>query len=132
MLEYSNPFLLHPHETAVQLYQVTFLHPLEHKASMNLLQPVWSWASQLSSCQISPVNFLFSSTVLLRVPSGLPLFLFPGGAHFRTTWGSLLLQMRRTCPSHLHLLRFTDDVVDISAFSYLNIGDSLLLVYCKN
>ena len=74
---------------------------------MNLLQSLRSWASQLSSWQVFPVNFLFSSTVLLHVPSGLPVFHFPGGVHFRTTWGSLLLLIRRTCPSHRHLLPFT-------------------------
>ena len=43
--------------------------------------------SELSSCQVFPVIFLSSSAVLLHVPSGLPLFLSPGGVHFSATWG---------------------------------------------
>ena len=42
---------------AVSIQLLTFSLRLEHKASMNLLQPLRSWAIKLSSCQVFPVNF---------------------------------------------------------------------------
>ena len=58
-----------------------YLHLLLLLVQNNLLNPVrseWSIRRQrvlgkLSSCPVFPVNFLSSSTVLLHVPSGLPL-----------------------------------------------------------
>ena len=41
------------------------------------------------------------------VSRGLPLFLFPGGVHFRAACGKLFLSTRRTWPSHLHLFCLT-------------------------
>ena len=66
------------------------------------------------SCQIPLLP-----TVILHVPSGLPLFLFPGGVHFRATWGRIILLMRVTffgydkpsAPSSFHLAA---DIVDVS------------------
>ena len=65
-------------------------YPLEHKAPTNL-QSARSWVSQLSSIQVFPAIFIFSSTVLLRVPSGQSLFL--GGVHFRAACRWLFLPM---------------------------------------
>ena len=102
---------------------------LEHKASMNLIQPVRYLASQLSSCQGFPVNFLFSSTVLLHVPIERSVLIFfsrvkptleqPGDsslAHAENV-------SQPSAPSSLHLY---DDVIDVSSVSHPNI--TLLLV----
>ena len=79
--------------------------PLEHKAPTNLLQPTRSWTSQPCLIRVFPAAFISSSTVLLQVPSGQPLF--PGGVHLRAARGRLLLSVQRTWPSHRHRPCFT-------------------------
>ena len=79
----------------------------EHKAPTSRLQAVRSWASQRSSLQVLPAAFISSSMVLLQVPSGLPLFRFPGGAQDSASRGCRPFFMRRTWPSHVQRLLFT-------------------------
>ena len=79
---------------------------LEHKASMNLIQSVRYLASQLSSCQVFPANVLSStSTVFLHVSIVRSVLIF--FSRVKHTLGQHGGITRRTCPSHLHLLRFT-------------------------
>ena len=74
--------------------------------------------------------------LLLGSPSpcaGRPASRFPGGVHFRATWDSLLLLMQRTCPSHLHLTRFTS-LTMLLMLVHLAISTlvTLLPAYLKN
>ena len=83
----------------------------EHKAPTRFFQPVLSWASHRSSFQVFPASFISSSTVLLHVPRGLPLFLFPGGAQLKASRGCRIFFIRRTWPSHVQRLRLTSNTM---------------------
>ena len=100
--------------------------PLEHKAPTNPLQPSRSWASHSSSFQVFPISFISFSTDLLQVPRGLPLFLFPGGAHLSATFGNLPFFILSMC--HLHLLRFTSSTMLLIPVLLLT---SLLVTCCS-
>ena len=84
---------------------------MEHKAPTNLLQPSLSWASQLISFHVLPSVAISSSNVLCQVPSGLPLCLFPGGAHRSALWGCLLLFILRTRLNQLQRLCLTSSTM---------------------
>ncbi len=51
-----------------------------------------------------PRSNKFFCTLLLQVSLGLPLLRFPWGVHLNATLGTESTLIRRTCPSHLHLL----------------------------
>ena len=78
---------------------------MKRKAPTNLLQPARFWTSLPSS-----VRFFKHLHLFFNSPSSgahcLPLFTFPGGVHLRVACGSLFLSIRRTWPSHRHLLCF--------------------------
>ena len=58
---------------------------------------------------------------------------FPGGVHFRAIRENLLLLMRRTCPSHLHLTRFTSlTMLLMSVHLAISTLVTLLPAYLKN
>ena len=78
-----------------------------------------SWASQSRLIQVFPSILVYSSTVFLQVPSGLPLFLFPcRWCPFESgVWNIIPVHaenMTRSSPSSL--LHLIYDVVDVGAF----------------
>ena len=83
----------------------------EHRAPTKFLHRFLSWASHWSSFHVFPASFLSSSIVLLQVPCGLPLCLCPWGFHVRAMKGWRDLFIRRTWPSHLHLLLLTSSTI---------------------
>ena len=85
-----------------------------------------SWASQLV---LLPAETISSSIVFLHVPSGLPLFLFPGGAHFKAV--SLCVDFCY-CSSSAYDPTFSSvsvwhqhNVVDACASAHLSVCDAL-------
>lgn len=87
--------------SSVDRYNLTLTQssslPLEHKAPTSLLELGRSWTSQSSSIQVSAAIFISSATVLLQVPSGLPLS--PDGVQLKAACGRLSLSIQRTWPS---------------------------------
>ena len=102
---------------------------VEHKAPTNFFQPSRSWASQLTSFQVFPAAFISSSMVLRQVPSGLPLFLFPGGVHLSAARGCLSLFILSTWPNHLQRRCFTSSTILLMPVRLLI---SLLVTRCSH
>ena len=110
----------------IRYYPIT---PLEHRAPTNFLHSILSCASHLSSFHVLPIFDLSSSTVLLQVPLGLPLFLLPCGFQLRAISGWRFLFIRRTCPSHLQRLPWTSSTIQfIPVFDAI----SLLVTLCSH
>ena len=80
---------------------------MAHEASMRDFHFTRSWAHLLASSQVRPLSRSSFSMDLRQVSLGLPLLHFPWGIHRRAVLGSVFCDIRRTCPSHLHLLHFS-------------------------
>ena len=99
----------------------------EHKTSTKLLHPGRSWASHRSSFQFFPAPSTSASIDSLKVPCGLSLPLFPGGAHVSAAYGWRSFFMRSTCPSHFQRLFFTSWAMSSMPARFQT---SLLVTFC--
>ena len=78
-----------------------------HGASIRVLHCCQSSAHRLAISKLRPHTFTPLTIVLHQVTLGLPLLCLPWGVHLNATLGSESVSIRRTWPSHLHLLFVT-------------------------
>ena len=83
----------------------------EHEAPTNFFHPSSSWDSQLTSFQVFPAVLISSSIVYPRVPSGMHILRFSGGAHLSAVCGYIFFFVRRTWPNHIRCLCFTSSAM---------------------
>ena len=75
-----------------------------HGASVRVLHCCRSSAHRLAVSRLRSHSFSSLAIVLHQVTLGLPLLCLPWGVHLNATLGSESVSIRRTWPSHLHLL----------------------------
>ena len=102
---------------------------MERRASTKLLHSGRSWTSHRISLQFFPASSISASIVRLQVPSGLPLPLFPGGAHVSTAYGWRSFFMRSTWQSHFQRLFFTSWTMSLMSARFKT---SLLVTFCSH
>ena len=102
--------------------------PMERRASTKLLHSGRSWTSHRISLQFFPASSISASIIRLQVPSGLPLPLFPGGAHVSAEhrWWSF---MQGTWQSHIQRLFFTSWTMSLMPARFKT---SLLVTFCSH
>ena len=88
-----------PEYDSLDLFPISPIGPLTC-----LFQPALSLAAVEAPLQVAKSIFcLSSSTVLLHITFGRPLFLFPSGAQVKAMRGFCWLFIRNTCPMQRHL-----------------------------
>ena len=98
---------------------------MAYGASVRVLHCCRSSAHRLAVSRLRPHSFSSLAIVLRQVTSGLPLLRLPWGVHLSATLGSESVSIRRTWPSHLHLLFLT---ITESGSRLQDVSRSLLLI----
>ena len=105
LLNYTNSVIYL--KLAMYLIHLSTSHLVVHKASVMCLHFSRLTTSFLTSSYDFHPSSLSFSIILHQVVFGLPLFLFPSGAHVRAIASSLFLSFLSMRPINFHLRLFT-------------------------